>query len=255
MTPIHGVHERDHHSPEPDGIPPPLTLQDQLHVAYALDDIHLAKILLLKLKGIEVTSDSDPRIAAIKPEDFDECFIPAGGLMSAEDEEAIEEMQRAERERLRVENEQRRRREHEQTEQRKRRNWELHCERVWEGEKKRLREEKEFLEKKREEERRKWEDSEKRRRVRDKEAAERRANVQSKYSARSSTTKPKLSYSGLSRNVSGLAHRRALSMMNTSIHSCPFPKCPRYNAARRGVPPTAPTDNIFAAIFKFPNCR
>lgn len=59
---------------------PPLTLSDQVHIAYADDDIHLAKVLLLRLQGIEVTSDSDPRIAAVKDEDFDACFIPFGRL-------------------------------------------------------------------------------------------------------------------------------------------------------------------------------
>lgn len=59
---------------------PPLTLSDQVHIAYAHDDIHLAKVLLLRLQGIEVTSDSDPRIAAVKDEDFDACFIPFGRL-------------------------------------------------------------------------------------------------------------------------------------------------------------------------------
>jgi hypothetical protein len=57
-----------------------LTLSDQVHIAYADDDIHLAKVLLLRLQGIEVTSDSDPRIAAVKDEDFDACFIPFGRL-------------------------------------------------------------------------------------------------------------------------------------------------------------------------------
>ncbi|KAJ7172245.1 hypothetical protein C8R46DRAFT_1032329 [Mycena filopes] len=59
---------------------PPPTLEDQVHIAYADDDIHLAKVLLLRLQGIEVTSDNDPRIAAVKDEDFDACFIPFGGL-------------------------------------------------------------------------------------------------------------------------------------------------------------------------------
>ncbi|KAJ7047050.1 hypothetical protein C8F04DRAFT_905836, partial [Mycena alexandri] len=59
---------------------PPPTLSDQVHIAYADDDIHLAKVLLLRLQGIEVTSDNDPRIAAVKDEDFDACFIPFGRL-------------------------------------------------------------------------------------------------------------------------------------------------------------------------------
>ncbi|KAJ7508698.1 hypothetical protein B0H11DRAFT_1902283 [Mycena galericulata] len=59
---------------------PPLTLSDQVHIAYADDDIHLAKVLLLRLQGIEVDSDDDPRIAAVRDEDFDACFIPFGRL-------------------------------------------------------------------------------------------------------------------------------------------------------------------------------
>jgi hypothetical protein len=78
----------------------PQSLEDQVHVAYALDDIHLAKILLLRLKGIEVTSDDDPRIAAVQDEDFDICFVPNGRLMDDTDEKFIKEMQTKELERL-----------------------------------------------------------------------------------------------------------------------------------------------------------
>ncbi|KAJ6623065.1 hypothetical protein B0H10DRAFT_2213763 [Mycena sp. CBHHK59/15] len=59
---------------------PPPSLSDQVHIAYAHDDIHLAKVLLLRLQGINVTSDDDPRIAAVKDEDFDACFVPFGRL-------------------------------------------------------------------------------------------------------------------------------------------------------------------------------
>ncbi|KAF4612090.1 hypothetical protein D9613_004100 [Agrocybe pediades] len=104
---------------------PPRSLEDQVHVAYALDDIHLAKILLLRLKGIEVTSDDDPRIAAVQDEDFDFCFIPNGGLMNEQDEKMIREMQAREVERL---------------EEKRRQERLRHCERKWEEEKKRLRE-------------------------------------------------------------------------------------------------------------------
>ncbi|KAK7058658.1 hypothetical protein VNI00_002294 [Paramarasmius palmivorus] len=243
MTPVHGNQLFDHEPSESDSLPPPLTLQDQLHVAYALDDIHLAKILLLKLKGIEVTSDSDPRIAAVKPEDFDECFIPAGGLMSPEDEEAIKEMQRAERERLRVGNEHRRRKEREEAEQRRRRDWEVHCEKIWEGEKKRLREEKEFLEKKREEERRKWEEAERRRKTRERETTERRANVQGRYSARSSATKPKLSYASLSTERSGTSSSSSTTTQDKYLYSfMPVPKVPPPPRRRRAVHQPASID-------------
>ena len=59
-------------------------IEDQLHIAYAHDDIIRAKILLLKLKGIEVSSEDDPRIAEVQDEDFDICFIPNGGLVIEE---------------------------------------------------------------------------------------------------------------------------------------------------------------------------
>ncbi|KAI0685085.1 hypothetical protein BC835DRAFT_1421617 [Cytidiella melzeri] len=81
---------------------PPRTLQDQMQVAYALDNMHLAKVLLLKLKGIEVTDDQDPRIAQVKDEDFSETFVPRGGLrMTKEAEQLCMEGQRRERERWR----------------------------------------------------------------------------------------------------------------------------------------------------------
>lgn len=72
---------------------PPSSLEDQVHDAYALEDIHLAKILLLRLKGIEVTSDDDPRIAAVQDEDFDFCFMPNGPLLNEQDEQALKEIQ------------------------------------------------------------------------------------------------------------------------------------------------------------------
>jgi hypothetical protein len=68
---------------------PPRTLSDQVHIAYADDDIHLAKVLLLRLQGIEVTSDSDPRIAAVRDEDFDACFIPFGRLDDGRGEQPV----------------------------------------------------------------------------------------------------------------------------------------------------------------------
>ena len=115
-------------SPDCCGLPvsPPPSLEDQVHVAYALEDIHLAKILLLRLKGIEVTSDDDPRIAAVQDEDFDFCFVPNGRLMDDRDEKAIKEMQTKELERL----EERRRIERLRA-----------CERIWDDQKRRLREE------------------------------------------------------------------------------------------------------------------
>ena len=124
---------------------PPRSLEDQVHVAYALDDIHLAKILLLRLKGIEVTSDDDPRIAAVQDEDFDFCFVPNGRLMDDSDERAIKEMQSKELERL----EERRRFERLRT-----------CERIWEDQKRRMREERLAIFRQRE---RKWMEEEDRR--------------------------------------------------------------------------------------------
>ncbi|KAJ7070644.1 hypothetical protein C8F01DRAFT_1244360 [Mycena amicta] len=63
-------------SPRSHSPTPPLTLSDQLHIAYAADDLHLAKVLLLRLQGIEITSESDPRIARVSDEDFDTHFVP-----------------------------------------------------------------------------------------------------------------------------------------------------------------------------------
>ena len=135
-------------SPDYYGLPssPPPSLEDQVHVAYALDDIHLAKILLLRLKGIEVTSDDDPRIAAVQDEDFDFCFVPNGRLMDDRDEKAIKEMQTKELERL---------------EERRRVERLRKCERIWDDQKRRLREERLAVFKQRE---RKWMEEEDRRR-------------------------------------------------------------------------------------------
>ncbi|KAG5652928.1 hypothetical protein H0H81_003071 [Sphagnurus paluster] len=104
---------------------PPSSLVDQVHVAYAHDDIHLAKILLLRLKGIHVTAPDDPRIAAVKDEDFDFCFVPHGRLMDDEDEKALQERQRQELERV---------------SERRRLERLRDCERIWEQGKARLRE-------------------------------------------------------------------------------------------------------------------
>ncbi|KAG6830356.1 hypothetical protein H0H92_001149 [Tricholoma furcatifolium] len=79
---------------------PPRSLEDQVHVAYAHEDFHLAKILLLRLKGIHVTGNDDPRIAQVKDEDFDFCFVPFGPLLDEEEEKALKERQRAEMERV-----------------------------------------------------------------------------------------------------------------------------------------------------------
>lgn len=76
---------------------PPQCLKDQIHEAYALDNIHLAKILYLKLQGIHVVDDSDPRIEQVREEDF-----PFGSLvLDEEDERSLKEYQTIERHRKR----------------------------------------------------------------------------------------------------------------------------------------------------------
>ncbi|KAF9225389.1 hypothetical protein BS17DRAFT_778533 [Gyrodon lividus] len=117
---------------------PPQSLEDQIQVAYALDDIRLAKILLLKLKGIEVTSDTDPRIDEVRDEDFDMYFVPSGPLTLEEaDKRALQEIQRKQREWC----------EESQRVQRLRA-----CEKIWEEEKQRLHAEKLRVIQRREEE-------------------------------------------------------------------------------------------------------
>lgn len=103
---------------------PPQSLEDQVQVAYALDDIRLAKILLLKLKGIEVTSDNDSRIDEVRDEDFDMYFVPSGPLKLEEPERrVVQETRQKQRERW---------------EEAQRRQRLRMCEKVWEEEKQRL---------------------------------------------------------------------------------------------------------------------
>jgi hypothetical protein len=108
-------------------------------VAYAHDDIILAKMLLFQLKhGIEVTSPTDPRIDSVKDEDFDEYFVPSGGLKLEEaDARMVEEGKR---------------RHKELCEGQKRLERLRACERIWEREKRKMKEEKMRVAKKREEE-------------------------------------------------------------------------------------------------------
>lgn len=103
---------------------PPRSLEDQVQVAYALDDIRLAKILLLKLKGIDVTSDNDPRIDEVQDEDFDMCFVPSGPLKLEEPELLVVQETR--------------RRQQQKWEEAQRRQRLRVCEKVWEEEKHRL---------------------------------------------------------------------------------------------------------------------
>lgn len=184
-------HDAENHTP---------SLQDQLYIAYSLDDLHLAKIILLKLKGISVTSPNDPRIAAVQPEDFDECFLPSGGLMSGKDDwEKVEEMRRHEKERL---NEVWKK-EEERRERERRGQWEKEMLRRWEGGKKKLREIKLEGLKRREEQRRVKEEEEQRRREKERRDLERREAKRTMHTSKVSriTTPPKsqrISYSSLS---------------------------------------------------------
>ena len=127
---------------------PPRSLEDQVHEAYALEDIHLAKILLLRLKGIEVTSDDDPRIAAVQDEDFDFCFLPNGPLLNEQDEKALKELQDRERRRI---------------EELRRVERMRQCERKWVEEKQRMREQR--VAELRRRERKRQEEEEQRRRA------------------------------------------------------------------------------------------
>lgn len=103
---------------------PPSSLEDQVQVAYAMDDIRLAKTLLLKLKGVEITSDTDPRIDEVRDEDFDVYFVPSGPLtLEDADRQAMEETQRRQRE----------------CQEKSQRTMRLKaCEKLWEDEKQRL---------------------------------------------------------------------------------------------------------------------
>lgn len=96
-------------------------------------------MLLLQLKhGVEITSRTDPRIDSVKDEDFDEFFVPCGGLKLEEaDARLVEEGNR--RQKALMEEQQRLERLRA-------------CERIWEKEKRKIREEKKRVMKKREEE-------------------------------------------------------------------------------------------------------
>ncbi|KAI0673614.1 hypothetical protein C8Q78DRAFT_639006 [Trametes maxima] len=117
---------------------PPRTLQDQMHVAYALENMHLAKVLLLKLRGIEVSGDDDPRIAQVRDEDFSSSFVPAGGLRLDDATEArVREAERRAREA------QKRRAREERLQQ---------CGRIWESSTQRFKTEKARIARQRDEE-------------------------------------------------------------------------------------------------------
>ena len=111
LSPPCEVREEEEDDDEP-GLPPP-TLQDEMQEAYAAcqavcgprltasrfhrcPHIHRARILCLKTQGIEVTSDKDPRINAVRDEDF--VFVPPGALTLDEETQAAFQAERARRE-------------------------------------------------------------------------------------------------------------------------------------------------------------
>ncbi|KAI0715070.1 hypothetical protein C8Q76DRAFT_568598, partial [Earliella scabrosa] len=136
---------------------PPRSLQDQMHNAYALENMHLAKVLLLKLRGIEVNGDDDPRIAAVRDEDFSSSFVPEGGLtLVAEAEARVQEAERRAREEQKMREREARLRQ---------------CERVWENSMRRFKYERERIARAKEEAYRERRDAERRERERERERA------------------------------------------------------------------------------------
>ena len=117
---------------------PPRSLPDQIQDAYANDDLLTAKTLYLLLKhNIQITSPTDPRLDTVSIEDFDEYFVPCGGLkLEPADAQMVEEGKR---------------RQAQMWEEEKRLERLRACERIWEKEKRRQREEKMKSVRKREE--------------------------------------------------------------------------------------------------------
>lgn len=171
---------------------PPRTLKDRMQVAYALDDMHLAKVLLLKLQGIDVTGDDDPRIAAVRDEDFTSAFVPPGGLRLEEDDaRRCREGAARERARIaRIERDERLRA----------------CARVWERHARASRDAKARAAQKREDAARRKEDEARQRRRAEREAREREARAREQELLRhtrqvrfsSLNQRPLLDYSTLS---------------------------------------------------------
>lgn len=209
-----------------DSPPTPLarSLEDQVHIAYALDDIHLAKVLLLKLKGIEVTSDEDPRIAAVQDEDFDMCFFPHGKLMDEADEKALFEQQRKESEKLAEKRRQDRLRA---------------CERIWEQEKKRLREARALALRKKEGERKRAEEEKRIKAAKEKEAAERRARANRTRSGQSLGSRSVVSYEILGRLREGSSHAQS-----SRVHLYPF-MTPTTRTVKSSQTPSQPQSQSF----------
>lgn len=96
-------------------------------------------MLLFQLKhGVEITSTTDSRIDSVKDEDFDAYFVPRDGLkLEAADARLVEEGKK---------------RQEDLCESQKRLERLRACERIWEKEKRKMREEKIRVVKKREEE-------------------------------------------------------------------------------------------------------
>lgn len=221
---------------------PPRSLEDQVHIAYALDNIHLAKVLLLKLKGIEVTSDDDPRIAAVQDEDFDLCFFPHGKLMDEADEKALFEQQRQEMEKL---------------EERRREDRLRACERLWEQEKERLREARAAAMRQREEEEKRQAEEETRIKVaKEKEAAARKTRLNKSMSSRnmvsyerlgrlragSSHASPPFVYEFMTLTSPTTAKQRQSSQSISQTPSQPFTR-PTYDESR-----TVPFSDVLASM-------
>ncbi|KAF8628242.1 hypothetical protein AX15_004018 [Amanita polypyramis BW_CC] len=181
--------------------PIPHTLEDQVYAAYALDDIHQAKVLLLKLKGIDVTSDNDPRIAAVQDEDFDVCFIPNGRLISEEEEKELIEAQ------------------HREHRRRQRQERLRACEHVWDHVRRRMHEERLWLQRRRdlEEWKRVAEEAERLRALREREAlavAQVRAHRKaSQHNVNSCET--------LTRNTSQSSAAEDPFVYDATVHSAP----------------------------------
>ena len=188
------------------------SLENKQHTAYAVDDIHRAKALLLKLKGIDITSDDDPRI-----QDEDLYFIPNGRHISDEEESALLGAQRHEY---------------------KRRQWEEQmraCEYVWDVAKRRMRKERLWLQRRRdlEERRRAAEDVERQRVFREREAV----IQQEKAVAKVRLHRNVVSYDTLARAIPTPASLEDPFVDNDM--ASPFPSFPAWNKRRRLSTPSS----------------
>jgi len=214
---------------------PPRTLKDQMQVAYALDNMHLAKILYLRLNGIEVTGDDDPRIEAVKDEDFSSSFVPPGGLVLDEaDEQRCRESERRERERIR----------------RLRREERLRaCERKWERSTLWVREENAKIARRKEEELREKRrlEREAKEREREREAREREQEMlrhtrQLRISAL--TQRPLLNYNTLSTERGSKRQSPVRPVEDDPLQYSDIPVSPRRSPSSYSIsPPSTPDKN------------